>query len=87
MRRLSPDRNVQAMTVSQAGSPTAEQPKSITALSRPRSTSRLPSATSPCTHTGGPCQAAPSASAHTCAARAVSISPWRAFRAHLAWAS
>ena len=33
MRRLSPDRNVQAMTVSQAGSPTAEQPKSITALS------------------------------------------------------
>jgi hypothetical protein len=58
MRRLSPDRNVQAMTVSQAGSPTAEQPKSITALSRPRSTSRLPSATSPCTHTGGPCQAA-----------------------------
>ena len=47
-----PDRNVQAMTVSQAGSPTPDEPKSSTAASRPSRTSRFPVATSPWNHTG-----------------------------------
>ena len=79
--RLSPDKNVHAMPVSQAGSPTAEQPKSMTELRRPLSTSRFVGLTSPWTHTGGPCQVALSASCQTSAARAVSISPSRAVRA------
>jgi hypothetical protein len=47
-----PDRNVHAMTVSHAGSPTPEEPKSSTAASRPSRTRRLPAATSPWTQTG-----------------------------------
>jgi hypothetical protein len=41
-RRLSPDRNVHAIVVSHAGSPTPEEPKSMTALSLPCRTRRLP---------------------------------------------
>jgi hypothetical protein len=55
---LSPVKKVQAIAVSQAGSPTPETPKSITALSRPWETSRLTGLTSPWNHTGGPCHAA-----------------------------
>ena len=50
--RLGPDSSVQAMTTSQAGSPTPEVPKSITAASRPSRSSRLPVATSPWNQTG-----------------------------------
>ena len=52
-RRPGVSKPVHAMTRSQAGSPTAMQPKSITAESRPvSSTRRLPAAMSPCTQSG-----------------------------------
>src|SRR4051794_17162079 len=63
--RLAPENSVQAITTSHAGSPTAAQPKSITAASRPSRSSRLPAATSPWTQTGAPSQGAPSASSNT----------------------
>ena len=49
------------MTRSQAGSPTADEPKSITAASRPSATRRLPAAMSPWIQTGGPVHAVVSA--------------------------
>ena len=52
--RLAAENSVQAMTTSQAGSPTPEVPKSITAASRPSRSSRLPVATSPWNQTGSP---------------------------------
>ena len=55
-QRPGADSKVQATTRSHAGSPTAEQPKSITAASAPSTVSRLPAATSPCSHTGAACQ-------------------------------
>ena len=75
-RRLSPTKNVHAIARSQAGSPTAEQPKSRTALSRPFSTSRFEFAMSPCTQTAGRCQtASPRAASHTAVAASASSSP------------
>ncbi len=71
--RASPRRTVQAMTRSHAGSPTPHWPKSITALSRPSSSSRFPGATSPWNHRGGPAHRAPRAASHATAAAAPSI--------------
>ena len=45
--RLSPVKSVHAIIKSQAGSPTPSPPKSMTALSGPRSTSRFPDWRSP----------------------------------------
>jgi hypothetical protein len=67
------------MTRSQAGSPTAQLPKSMTACNRPASTSRLPGARSPCTQTGDDCQGDATPAAHTVSAAPASISPARIF--------
>src|SRR5919106_381093 len=56
---LVPCKSVQAIDRSHAGSPTAEDPKSMTALNRPLLTKRLPALTSPWTQTGEPRHAAP----------------------------
>jgi hypothetical protein len=53
--RLSAERSVQATIRSHAGSPTPRQPKSMTALSRPCSTSRFPEERPPWIQTGGRC--------------------------------
>src|SRR4051812_2744131 len=63
--RLAPQNSVQAITTSHAGSPTAAQPKSITAASRPSCSRRLLAATSPWTQTGAPSHAALRASSNT----------------------
>ena len=63
--RLAPDSSVQAITTSQAGSPTPELPKSITAPSRPPRRSRFPMATSPWNQTGSRSQVVAIASSHT----------------------
>jgi hypothetical protein len=56
---------VQAIATSHAGSPTPQQPKSITAASRLFLTSRFPAATSPWNQTGRPLQVARSAASHS----------------------
>ena len=76
--RLAPERNVQAITVSQAGSPTPDVPKSMTAARRPSRTSRLPVATSPWNQTGSPSQRVRIASSHTRSTAARGISSPRA---------
>ncbi len=63
--RAGPVSSVQASTVSHAGSPTPQVPKSMTAARRPSRTSRLPPATSPWNHTGGAVTGAASAASHT----------------------
>src|SRR5437667_307155 len=54
--RLSSLNKVHVIARSQEGSPIANCPKSITALSCPFCTSRLPTLISPWIHTGGCCQ-------------------------------
>ena len=68
------------MTRSQAGSPTPEVPKSMTAASAPSRTSKLPGAMSPWNHAGRPVQVAASPAAHIARARSVSILPASALR-------
>ena len=61
--RLSPERSIHANIVSHAGSPTPRPPKSMTALSWPRSTNRFPAPRSPWIQTSGPCDAGASRAA------------------------
>ena len=72
--RSSPAKKFQAITRSQAGSPTPAHPKSITARRRPSMTSRLDGETSPCTHSGGRSHTLVSAASHTSVAASASIS-------------
>src|SRR5579884_76456 len=76
--RLSPEKSVQAIIKSQAGSPTPRQPKSMTALSLPCTTSRFPEDRSPWIQTGGPSHAgAWRAASHAAVTAAVSSMPSR----------
>ena len=53
-RRFSPSNIVHAITRSQAGSPTPDVPKSMTAVSFPSTIRRFPEAMSPWNQTGAP---------------------------------
>ena len=73
--RLSPEKNVHAIVTSHAGSPTPEEPKSITAFNRPLVTSKFPALTSPCIQTGEPCHRVFRAASHAAATALRSIMP------------
>ena len=70
-----PANSVQAIVRSQAGSPTATQPKSMTARRRPSTISRFDPVMSPCTQTAGRSHDVASAARHVAIARSASISP------------
>ena len=74
-RRLFPWNSVHAIGTSHAGSPTAEQPKSMTADNSPSTTRRFVAATSPWTQTGGPLHSASRAAFQTAMAVSPSICP------------
>jgi hypothetical protein len=78
--RLAPVNIVQAITRSQAGSPTPDVPKSMTAVSTPSATRRFPWAMSPWNHTGVPRHSAARAASHTLVAASVSTTPASALR-------
>jgi hypothetical protein len=75
--RLFPERNVHAIVKSQAGSPTPEDPKSMTAFNRPPLTNKFAALTSPWTQTGRPRHLVLSASSQTEVTTPRSIVPAR----------
>lgn len=80
--RTCAGRRFQATIRSHAGSPTPAVAKSMTALSRPRATSRLPGIRSEWTHTAGPDHSGASrAASHAAVAALVSMTPFSSLMA------